>query len=135
MNPRRTDVDAARLKEIDLLANLPEEDLDRLAGVVDEVSIEEGETLVRAGTPPAQLFFIEEGTVEVKRDDDVVATLGAGDVVGERGVVERGLRNATVVATSPVQAVFLTGDQLRLLKQDHPEVEQRLRTIVDEREQ
>jgi CRP/FNR family cyclic AMP-dependent transcriptional regulator len=128
-------VDAARLKEIDLLATLPEEDLDRLARVVDEVSIEEGETLVRAGTPPAQLFFIEEGTVEVKRDDDVVATLGAGDVVGERGVIEHGLRNATVVAKSPVRAVFLTGDQLRLLEQEHPEVEERLRSILDEREQ
>jgi CRP/FNR family cyclic AMP-dependent transcriptional regulator len=128
-------VDAARLREIDLLSTLPEEDLDRLAGVVDEVSIEEGETLVRAGTPPAQLFIIEDGTVQVRRDDDVVAKLGPGDVVGERGVVERGLRNATVVATSPVRAVFLTGDQLRQLQQDHPEVEQRLRAILDERYQ
>jgi len=39
------------------------------------------------------------------------------------------------VATSPVRAVFLTGDQLRQLQQDHPEVEERLRAIVDERAQ
>jgi CRP/FNR family transcriptional regulator, cyclic AMP receptor protein len=127
-------VDAARLKEIDMFASFPQEDLDRLAGVADEVSIQEGETLVRAGTPPDQLFFIEEGTVEVRRDDDVVAKLGAGDVVGERGVLERGLRNATVVATSPVRAVFLTGDQLRQLEHDHPELDERLRSIIDERE-
>jgi CRP-like cAMP-binding protein len=128
-------VDSARLKEVDLFASFPDGDLDRLAGVAEEVSIEEGESLVRAGTPPDQLFVIEEGTVEVQRDDETIATLGPGDVVGERGVMKRGLRNATVVATSPVRAVYVTSDQLRQLRQDHPDLDERLRSILDEREE
>jgi CRP-like cAMP-binding protein len=128
-------VDAARLKEVDLFASFPDEDLDRLAGVAEELSIEEGESLVRAGTPPDQLFVVEEGTVEVQRDDETIATLGPGDVVGERGVMKRGLRNATVVATSPVRAVYVTNAQLRQLRQDHPELDERLRKILDEREE
>jgi CRP/FNR family cyclic AMP-dependent transcriptional regulator len=127
-------LDSARLKEVDLFASFPDDDVDRLAAVADEVSIDEGESLVRAGTPPDQLYVIEDGTVEVKRDDETIATLGPGDVVGERGVMKRGLRNATVVATSPVRAIFITSDQVRQLRQDHPELDERLRGILDERE-
>jgi CRP/FNR family transcriptional regulator, cyclic AMP receptor protein len=128
-------VDAARLKKIDRFASFPDEDVERLAGVADEVSIDEGESLVRAGTPPDQLYVIEEGSVEVKRDDETIAKLGPGDVVGERGVLKRGLRNATVVATSPVRAIFITSSQVRQLRQDHPDLDERLQGILDERDE
>jgi CRP/FNR family transcriptional regulator, cyclic AMP receptor protein len=126
-------MDAGRLKEIDLFASLPGEELERLAGVVGEVSIDEGEELVRAGTSPYQLFALEEGTVEVRRDDEVLATIGPGEVVGERGIVKRGLRNASAVATGPVRAIFLTADQMKRLRRDHPEIEERLHSILEER--
>jgi CRP/FNR family cyclic AMP-dependent transcriptional regulator len=126
-------VDSERLKKLDLFSSLPDEELDRLANVVGEVSIEEGEDLVRAGTQPYQLFAIEEGSVDVKRDGETLATIGPGEVVGERGIVKRGLRNASAVATEPVQAIFLTADQMKRLRRDHPEVEERLRSILEER--
>jgi CRP/FNR family transcriptional regulator, cyclic AMP receptor protein len=128
-------MDSARLKEIDLFAALPDDELERLAGVVGEVSIDKGEELVRAGTSPYQLFAIEEGTVEVKRDGETIATIGPGEVVGERGIVKRGLRNASAVATGPVRAIFLTGDQMRQLRRDYPELEERLRSILEERDE
>jgi CRP/FNR family cyclic AMP-dependent transcriptional regulator len=126
-------VDSERLRKLDLLSSLPDEELERLAGVVGEVSIDEGEDLVRAGTQPYQLFAIEEGTVEVQRDGETLATIGPGEVVGERGIVKRGLRNASAVATGPVKAIFLTADQMKRLRRDHPEVEERLRSILEER--
>jgi CRP/FNR family transcriptional regulator, cyclic AMP receptor protein len=126
-------MDSARLKKIDLFGSLSDDELDRLANVVGEVSIDEGEELIHAGTPPYQLFAIEEGAVEVRRNGETVATIGEGEVVGERGMVTRGLRNASVVATDPVRAVFLTEDQVRRLQREHPEVEDRLRSILEER--
>jgi CRP/FNR family cyclic AMP-dependent transcriptional regulator len=126
-------MDSARLKKIDLFASLPDDELERLANVVGEVSIDEGEELVSAGSSPYQMFAIEEGTVEVKRDDETIATIGPGEVVGERGIVKRGLRNASAVATGPVRAIFLTADQMTALRRDHPEVEERLAAILEER--
>jgi CRP/FNR family transcriptional regulator, cyclic AMP receptor protein len=128
-------VDSERLKKLDVFSSLPDEELDRVAGIAGEVSIEEGEDLVRAGTQPYQLFAIEEGTVEVKRDGETLATIGPGEVVGERGIVKRGLRNASAVATEPVKAIFLTADQMRKLRRDHPEVEKRLSSILEERDE
>jgi CRP-like cAMP-binding protein len=126
-------MDSGRLKKIDLFASLSDEELDRLAKVVGEVSVDEGEELIAAGTPPYQMFAIEEGAVEVRRNGETLATIGPGEVVGERGMVKRGLRNATAVATDRVRAIFLTEDQVRKLERDHPEVEERLRSILEER--
>src|SRR3954447_27065612 len=109
-------MDQARLKKFDLFASLSDEELDQLAGGTGEVSIDDGEELLHAGTPPYQMFAIEKGSVEVRRDGETLATIGEGEVVGERGIVTRGLRNASAVATGPVEAIFLTEDQLRRLR-------------------
>jgi CRP-like cAMP-binding protein len=122
-----------RLKQIDLFAPMPHEALERYASMADETSIEEGEELARAGTWPYQLFAIEEGSVEIRRDGDTLAKLGKGDVVGETGVVKRGLRNADVVATSPVKAIFFTQDQVKQMRQDLPDLDDKLHQLLEER--
>jgi CRP/FNR family transcriptional regulator, cyclic AMP receptor protein len=126
-------MDPGRLKNIDLFSSLSDEELERLAAVAGEVSIDEGEELVTAGTSPYQLFAVEQGALDVRRDGETIATIGNGELVGERGIVERGLRNASVVATESVRAIFLTADQVRKLRSDHPEVEERLRAVLAER--
>ena len=112
---------------------MPAEALERYAAMADETSIDEGEELARAGTWPYQLFAIEEGSVEIRRDGDTVAKLGPGDVVGETGVVKRGLRNADVVATSPVKAIFFTQDQVKQMRKDLPDLDDKLHQLLEER--
>jgi CRP/FNR family transcriptional regulator, cyclic AMP receptor protein len=126
-------MDPSRLKQIDLFSPMPDEALQRYADMAEETSIQEGEELARAGTWPYQLFAIEEGSVEVRRDGDTVATLGPGDVVGETGLVKRGLRNADVVATSPVKAIFFTQDQMKQMRKDLPDLDDRLHQLLEER--
>jgi CRP/FNR family transcriptional regulator, cyclic AMP receptor protein len=126
-------MDPSRLKRIDLFSSVPEDQLERFAGMANETSVPEGEELVRAGTWPYQLFAIEEGTLEVRRDGETIATLGEGDVVGETGVVKRGLRNASVVATSPVRAIFFTQDQVKQMRRALPDLDERLQSILEER--
>jgi CRP/FNR family cyclic AMP-dependent transcriptional regulator len=126
-------MDADRLKKIELFAEISDDVLEQYAQMADETSIEEGEQLARAGTWPYQLFAIEEGEVEIRRNGDTVATLGAGDVVGETGVVKRGLRNADVVATSPVKAIFFTQDQVKRMRKDLPDLDDRLHALLEQR--
>jgi len=126
-------METSRLKRFDLFASLSDEELERLAGVIGEISVDDGAELLHAGTPPYQLFAIEEGSVQVQRDGETLATIGEGEVVGERGIVTRGLRNATAVADGPVKAVYLTEDQIRRLQREHPEVGERLQAVLEER--
>jgi CRP/FNR family transcriptional regulator, cyclic AMP receptor protein len=126
-------VDAERLKKLDLFSSLSDEELDEVANAAEETTVDEGESVVRKGTEPYQLFVIEEGSAEVQRDDDVVAKLGEGDVVGEMGAIQRGLRNATVLATSKVKVIYFTQSQVKQLRKDIPDLDERLQKILEER--
>lgn len=127
-------MDTERLKNIELFEGLPEDDLDRLAAVAHEASMEEGAALVKAGTWSYQMFAIEEGTVEVHRDDAVIATLEAGDVVGETGAVGRALRNASVLAKSPLRVIFFTQSDIGRLRKAIPDLDDRLQAILQARQ-
>jgi CRP/FNR family transcriptional regulator, cyclic AMP receptor protein len=123
-------MDVGRLRNIPVFADMSDADLQRIATFATEDSAPEGATLVREGDYSTELIAIEEGTAEVRHDGRRLATLGPGDVFGETGVLERGLRNASVVATSPLRIVKLTTWDMKRLT---PEAVQRLRELVAER--
>jgi CRP/FNR family transcriptional regulator, cyclic AMP receptor protein len=129
---REEPLDTSRLKKIDLFSGLDDEALARVADMARETTADEGEKLVQQDAASDQLIAIEEGTVEVRSHDEKLATLGEGDVVGEAGLLKRGLRNADVVATAPVKAIFFTQDQVRALRRDMPDFDERLQKAMED---
>jgi len=123
-------MDIGRLRSIPLFSDVPDDDLRRIATFAAEDSAEAGATLVREGDYSTELVAIEEGTADVLQHGEKVASLGPGDIFGETGVLEKGLRNASVVATSPIRVVKLTNWEIKRLR---PETLARLREVVDER--
>jgi CRP-like cAMP-binding protein len=123
-------MDVGRLREIEVFAEMSETDLRRIAAFATEDSAQEGTTLVREGDYSTELIAIEEGTAEVRQDGRPLATLGPGDVFGETGVLEQGLRNASVVATSRMRMVKLTTWEIKRLT---PETVEKLRALVAQR--
>ena len=123
-------MDPARLKKIPVFADLSDEETRYVAQLAAEVSVEAGKELVREGDYSYDVLAIEEGTARVERDDQTVAELGPGDVLGEMGVLERSQRNATVVATSPMLLVTLTGWDIRRLQRTAPHAVEHLRGVV-----
>jgi CRP/FNR family transcriptional regulator, cyclic AMP receptor protein len=123
-------MDLSRLREIPLFAGVSDEDLRRIATFAAEDSAEAGTTLVREGDYSTELVAIEEGTADVLQQGKRVASLGPGDVFGETGVLEKGMRNASVVATSPMRLVKLTTWEIKRLT---PESIARLREVAAER--
>ena len=120
-------MDVGRLRNIPVFADMSDADLQRIATFATEDSAPEGAVLVREGDYSTELIAIEEGTAEVRHDGRQLATLGPGDVFGETGVLDKGLRNASVVATSPLRIVKLTSWEIKRLT---PETLQRLRELV-----
>jgi CRP/FNR family cyclic AMP-dependent transcriptional regulator len=101
-------MDPARLKPIPLFADLDEETLRAVATFAGETSVPAGKELVKEGDYAHEFMAIEEGEAEVLRGGQRVATLGPGDFFGEIAVLEKTLRTATVVATTPMRLVTLT---------------------------
>jgi CRP/FNR family transcriptional regulator, cyclic AMP receptor protein len=126
-------IDAARLRSFPLFGDLDEYDLSQVARRVVEVQAEPGELLIEQGSMPYELFVIEDGTVDVVRDDEPLASLGAGDVVGEIALLARHRRMASVVARTPVRALALHVDALQELSEEMPELGDELRALMERR--
>ena len=126
-------MDPARLRKIPVFADLDDDELHHVAAIAAEVSVPEGKELVREGDYSYDVLAIEEGTASVARHGEHIADLGPGDVVGEMGVLERSQRNATVVATSPMLLVTLTGWDVRRLRKTAPRAVDHLREVVAQR--
>lgn len=119
-------MNANRLSELPLFEGLEESDVRTISKAVQEVSVQAGAELVRAGDYSYDLTVIDEGQAEVVNDGQIIATLGPGDVFGEAGVLSKGVRNADVRASTPMRLITLTGWDLRRLRNRMPALEQRL---------
>jgi CRP-like cAMP-binding protein len=80
------------------------------------------------------LVGILDGAVEVSCGGSPVATLQAGEIVGELGCLSRGRRCATVVATEPVVLVRITHWDVRRLRQIAPAAVAAIVAVAEERE-
>lgn len=115
-------IDALRASP--LLAALGEKQLAGLTNVARERTFASGQKMIEEGKERAQaMFVILEGTAEVRSGDRVLATLAAGDHVGEMALVLADqTRTADVVATSEVRAVQLTRWDFTPYLKTNPEV-------------
>ena len=123
-------MDPNRLKQIPIFSQLSDEEANRLAAFANETSIADGQILMKEGDYSTELIGIEEGTAEVQRNGQKIASLKQGDLIGEMGLLSREPRNATVIATSPMRVFKLTHWEIRRMSED---TVNRIRGIVEER--
>jgi CRP/FNR family cyclic AMP-dependent transcriptional regulator len=123
-------MDPNRLKQIPIFSQLSDDEANRLAAFANETSIADGQILMKEGDYSTELIGIEEGTAEVQRNGQKIASLKAGDLIGEMGLLSREPRNATVIATSPMRVFKLTHWEIRRMSQ---ETVDRIQGIVEDR--
>jgi CRP-like cAMP-binding protein len=129
-------MDIAKLDGLQLFDGLSAQQREMVANYAVEVDVPEGKVLARDGALAWDFYVIEEGSADVRRGQKVLATLGPGDFFGEMGAMASDQRRtASVVATSPMKAIRLTTHQLRRIADESPDITERLRTAIADREQ
>ncbi len=94
-------------------------------GDVAEVRrIKQGATLTRQGDPGDELFLVLDGVVSVDVDGHALGEVGPGAILGERALLEGGVRTSTLTAVTPVrvaaaQARSVDVERLRTLSESH----------------
>lgn len=126
-------MDVEQLRRIQLFSDADENDLAKLAASAESVEFSERAEIVREGDLSRALLAIEEGTAEVTRGGEHVATLGPGDVFGEVGVLEDALRNATVTATSRLKLIIMDQLEVQSLREDAPKLYARIEELAESR--
>jgi CRP-like cAMP-binding protein len=123
----------ARLEAMPLFADLDEAERAEVAARVKEVTVETDATIALQGDNAYELFVIEEGEAEVRRDGETIATLREGDVFGEIGVLVTGTRRASVVSTTPMRLIGMFSRDFKQVECQMPAIAARLREIMRER--
>ena len=126
-------MDLRRVAEHAFLRELPPDELEAVARVASPREFATGERLMSQGDFGHCLFLVEAGTADVSVDGELVGSVGPGDAVGEVAVLSSGRRTASVVATSPLQAIGLFKRDVWALDRDAPEAAHRLRAALGER--
>ncbi len=92
------------------------EQFQRGGGWLETRRFDAGDVIVEEGAPSHEAFIVVDGTCEVRKRirgrDELLQTMGAGEVFGETAFLSGGIRQATVVAKTEVLLKVVTRESL-----------------------
>lgn len=123
------------LRQIPLLADLTEEDLERLYGMAKTISIPSGELVLQEGDPGDSLYVVLDGELEVTkrhgRQEVLLATYKAGQFFGEMALLEQAPRSASVRTLSESRLLMISQTAFQTLLSCSPSAPLKiLRTVT-----
>lgn len=122
-----------------LLGVIDADILPRLATRGHRRAYGKGHVLIRQGDPSPSMYLIVEGFVRVERSVAGlarplhIADVGAGEVVGEMGILSGVARSATVTAIADLVVVELSHDDTLRALAEVPDLPQVLRQLIEKR--
>jgi len=122
-----------RLSQVEFFEGFTDKELARVAELVDEVDAEEGTVLTDQGRPGLECYVIVDGQAGVFIGEERIATLKAGETVGEMALIDHGPRSATVKAESPMQLLALDAKRFRTLLEEMPKANQKIMAEINRR--
>ena len=78
--------------------------------ITERRTLEPDETLVEQGAPGDELYLVLDGVLAVEIDGEAVAEIGPGAIVGERALLEGGIRTATLRAQTRCRIAVIPGE-------------------------
>jgi CRP/FNR family transcriptional regulator, cyclic AMP receptor protein len=121
------------LAQVPLFKGLSKKHLKRIAQLATPLDLPAGKALTKEGEIGHEFVVVLEGEVEIKHGDDVVATRGAGDFVGEIALLSDRPRTATVVAKTPVSIEVIGRRDFMTMLDEEPDVKAELESAMAER--
>jgi hypothetical protein len=74
--------------------------------------VKEGDVLTEQGTEGDELFLLLNGVLTVEVDGEALADLGPGAILGERAVLEGGVRTSTLRARTKAKVAVAKADEI-----------------------
>jgi cAMP-dependent protein kinase regulator/CRP/FNR family cyclic AMP-dependent transcriptional regulator/cGMP-dependent protein kinase 2 len=118
---------------VSLFEALPRRAHGQVARLADELEVPAGTPLTKQGEYAREFFVILDGTAEVVRDGERVATLGPGEFFGELGLLSSISRVAAVTALTPMSLLVIAPREFRTLMHAVPAAAERVQLAAAER--
>jgi CRP-like cAMP-binding protein len=110
------------LKAVPLFATMRRKDLESVERMADTLDLPAGKMLMREGDHGNEMYVIASGSVRVERGGREIATMGAGQAVGEMALLSEGPRSATVTTIEPTTAFVIGHREFHTLLEDSSEL-------------
>jgi hypothetical protein len=117
------------IRQVPIFSALAADDLEELAGIVEEYRLDAGQDLFHEGDPGDAVFLIVKGSVRVftgggDRPERTLSEQGAGACIGEMAVLDASPRSATVRAIERTRALRVPGEGFTRVMSERPEMSQ-----------
>jgi CRP/FNR family cyclic AMP-dependent transcriptional regulator len=129
----RKDAKIEAMRGVPLFAGCSKRELAAIAAIADELDVPEGKQLIREGDRGSEFFVLLDGTVEVRKGDRKLRTMGPGESFGEIALIARTPRTATVVAKTPLRVLVITDRAFKLLLEQMPQIQVKVLKELAER--
>jgi CRP-like cAMP-binding protein len=110
------------LRGVPLFSDVPDKDLQTIAGSMRRRTFAPGERIVAEGEGGVGFFFVETGSASVTQDGAHRATLGPGDHFGEIALLAGADRTATVSADTDLVCWGMPAWNFRPLVREQPSI-------------
>jgi CRP-like cAMP-binding protein len=98
---------ATLLSKVEFFQGCTDAQVADIAHLVEDRHLDPGATLCKQGDYESDVFVFVDGEASVSIDGKRVATIGAGEVVGELSMETGGHRTATLEAITPLHVLVL----------------------------
>jgi sigma-B regulation protein RsbU (phosphoserine phosphatase) len=92
----------AFLKETQLFSDAPVDDLERIAGVAEEVHFANDQTFIREGEKGDALYFVVRGQAKVHKSGVEIVKRGLKECIGEIAIIDEGPRSTSISSIGDV---------------------------------
>jgi CRP-like cAMP-binding protein len=121
------------LANTSLFSQCTARELRLIARLAKTRKVPKGTRLLVEGEVGDKMLVMLSGSAVVQRGGRKIATLSAGDVIGELGVLSRAPRNATVVTTADSEVAIIGQRAMNRLLADAPGFARKLLEALAER--
>ncbi len=128
----------SRLPRVPVFSDLNRAEFERLIDHVEVRRYETGDAVLREGDRSDAFYIVTGGTARVVKKDFSgreleLATLGENSVFGEFAYLSRAPRNASVLASEPLEVLEFSRETLDRLCAEHPRVKAVLKKLYRDR--
>ncbi len=121
------------LKSVSIFVEIPDEYLQEIANLLEEIEVKPGETIFEKGDPGTSLYIIVDGRVHVHDGARTLNYLGKLEVFGEMAALDPEPRSASVTAVENTFLFQLEREPLFRLMAVHVDVYQEIIHILSQR--
>lgn len=121
------------LKSAPVFERVAGDDLAPLARIAEEEVFAAGSVITREGDPGDALYIIVRGRVQVSHGGIALATLGAGDTLGEMSVFDGAPRSATGTALEETEVLRIGNEEFYEVLHEQVEIAEGVIRVLSDR--